>query len=90
MEQFKAEFLRTLCPFMEMMEAKREATSSEEWISFVRTIQLRIMNEPEQYLGRELPSLLTVQLVVNEIFEEFVSDNSSHRNRSKMQISRTT
>ena len=90
MEQFKAEFLYTLRPFMEMLETRRGAASSEEWVSSVRTLQLRVMTEPEQYLGRELPSQLIVDLIINEIFEEFVYKNSSQKGQSKLQMSQAT
>lgn len=89
MEQFKTDFLSTLRPFIEMLETKRKVMLMEDWVSFVRTVQLRIMTEPEQYLGRELPSQLTVELIINEIFEEFLYEYSSPEVQRKIQVSST-
>lgn len=77
MELHKFKFLKVLGPFLDLLEAKRENSDFESWTNSVRCTQLRVVAEPEQYLGRDLPSPPTIHILVDEIFEEFIKENSA-------------
>jgi hypothetical protein len=76
MELIKLEFRQILRPFLDLLESKRNNSNLESWIVSVRNVQLRIVAEPQQYLGKELPSPPTIHILIDEIFEEFIQENS--------------
>ena len=68
-------FIEALEPFMVFMEAQQKQMTLGNWIDAVQRVQLRITVNPEQYLGRELPSTHCIQKIVNEIFNDFITEN---------------
>ena len=41
----------------------------------LQRVQLQVV-EPQQYLGRELPSTHCIQKIVAEIFDDFIAENA--------------
>jgi hypothetical protein len=73
--KYKQIFLDALQPFMELLVAKQKQMTLGSWMDGVQQIQLRIIDSPEQYLGRELPTTHCIQKIVTEIFDDFITEN---------------
>lgn len=70
--ELKLKFFLTLQPFMDLLEYQREYVSLNDWMHLVNRDHARIISQPEQYLGRELPSSAIIKRMVDEIFKEFI------------------
>lgn len=73
--KYKQIFLNALEPFMDLLEDQQKQMRLGNWMDSVQRIQLRIIVNPEQYLGRELPSKHCIQKIVTEIFDDFITEN---------------
>ena len=49
----------------------KETMSDDSWVTHVQDIQTRVMNNPVEFLGRNLPAATTVNEVVALIFNQF-------------------
>ncbi|HEY8937169.1 MAG TPA: hypothetical protein VIM65_18210 [Cyclobacteriaceae bacterium] len=72
--EYKRQFSLTLKPVMEMLEHKRNQMNSEDWAIHVIHVEASIINNPDQYIGRELPNINVVDRIIREIFEDFLQD----------------
>jgi hypothetical protein len=72
--EYKRQFSLTLKPILEMLEHKRHQMSSEDWDVHVIQVEASIINNPEQYVGKELPNVNIVVRIIREIFEDFLQD----------------
>jgi hypothetical protein len=62
-----------LQPYFELLEHLETKMNHDQWISFVdRTVEY-ICNDPEQYLGNNIPSKEVAVEIIREAFEEFLS-----------------
>lgn len=73
-DDFKRRIVQILGPFIELLQYQREYITLGDWLHLVRRDHARIVSEPEQYLGTELPSSKIVKEVVDEIFKEFIDN----------------
>jgi hypothetical protein len=73
--KYKQIFLDALEPFMDFLKYQQTEMPLKNWMDAIERIQLRITVNPEQYLGRELPSSVCVQKLVTEIFDDFITEN---------------
>lgn len=73
--RYKRIFIDALEPFMDFLETKQKQMSLGSWMEAVQRVQVRITINPEQYLGKELPSTHCIQKIVAEIFDEFITEN---------------
>ena len=73
--KYKQIFLNALEPFLDFLGDQQKQMSLGNWMESVQRIQLRITINPEQYLGRELPSTHCIQKIVSEIFDDFITEN---------------
>jgi hypothetical protein len=74
-KKYKHLFLTTLEPFLDFLEAQQEEMTVGNWLEVVHRTQIRITVNPEQYLGRDLPTTEDITKIINEIFDEFMSDH---------------
>lgn len=63
-----------LSPMFELFRHKKENTENEEWLKFVLRTEERIVNNPEQFLGSELPSKLVLEQSVKELFDQYLKE----------------
>jgi len=73
--RYKQIFIEALEPFMDFLGAQQKEMTLGNWMDAVQRVQLRIAVNPEQYLGRELPSMHCIQKIVTEIFDDFITEN---------------
>lgn len=59
----------TLEPVIQLLEFKKTELSFSDWIKFLESTKLSIVNNPEQYLGQDLPCSKIIKESVEEIFE---------------------
>lgn len=69
---FKRTFAQTLRPFIELLEHQREYVTFSDWIQLVHRDHARVLMQPEQYLGKDLPSPKIIKQAVDEIFKELI------------------
>jgi hypothetical protein len=72
--EYKRQFSLMLKPILEMLEHKRHKMNSEDWAVHVIQIEASIINNPDQYIGKELPNVNIVVRIIREIFEDFLQD----------------
>jgi hypothetical protein len=70
-------FKSKLAPMFEVLEYKKTLMDSSEWMAFVSKTQASILNNPDQFLGRELPASCLIEIAVMEIFAEFLAQQEA-------------
>lgn len=63
-----------LSPMFELFRHKKTNTENDEWLKFVLRTEERIVNNPEQFLGSELPSKLVLEQSVKELFDQYLKE----------------
>jgi len=76
LEAYKNSFRFTIDPIVQLLEHKRTVLKFSEWIRFVESTKSRIIENPEQYLGKNLPDRKIIVTSIDIIFEEMVEDQS--------------
>jgi hypothetical protein len=71
---YKRKFKNALEPMLVMLLNHKETMSDDSWVTHVQDIQTRVMNNPGEFLGRNLPPATTVKEVVALIFNQFVRE----------------
>lgn len=74
LEIYKNTFRFTLEPILQLLEHKRTLLHFLEWIQFVESTKSRIINNPEQYLGKNLPDQAIITQCIEMIFDEMVEE----------------
>jgi hypothetical protein len=77
----KRKFKNALEPMLVMLLNNRETMSDDSWVAHVQDIQTHVVNNPVEFLGRNLPPPATINEVVALIFNQFVSE--CYRDNSK-------
>jgi hypothetical protein len=77
LKTYKRKFNNTLSPIKAMLVSRRGTLPKAEWLSFVERTKESVINQPDQYLGRDLPDKIAVGLLVRAIFEEFLEEEVS-------------
>jgi hypothetical protein len=65
-------FNRALEPFKVMLVNRRAELSSQDWFHLVNRTKEGILNQPDQYLGKELPDAETLSIAIDKIFSDFL------------------
>ena len=60
-----------------MLLHHKSTESVHDWFMLINNLEARIILDPVQYLGQNLPPREVIDEVINEIFEEFVRDPAS-------------
>ncbi|HCW08270.1 MAG TPA: hypothetical protein DGG95_12990 [Cytophagales bacterium] len=76
-QSYESLFNKYLDPFKAMLVYKKRSLSDDEWLSLVERIKNSIIQNPEQYLGRELPDHATIEETVSEIFTSFIKNQKT-------------
>lgn len=71
---YKRKFNTSLEPIKIMLGKKRPYVSHDEWLNLVNKTKTAIISEPDQYLDTVLPSSEIIQMLIDDIFEQFVND----------------
>lgn len=74
---YKEKFKQALKPFVEMLEYQKSIVSLRNWLTLVETLTERVIQNPDQYLGNDLPSKEIISEIVHGIFDEFVGMQTS-------------
>lgn len=67
-------FRASLWPYFEMMDYKRSTMRPGMWIQFVESVRLSIINNPEQFLGKDIPSKEIISKEMTVIFKEYLTE----------------
>ena len=71
-ENHKNLFFHHLKPFLDMLEFQLTAMDAREWEATVHRIASGVENQPEQYLGKDLPAHEVTAHLIREIFDDFI------------------
>lgn len=55
-----------------MLIAKKSELQGEKWKEYVSATRGRIINNPEEFLGRDLPNNSLLCDIVEDIFDQFI------------------
>jgi hypothetical protein len=69
-QDYKVLFTSALRPFIEMFEHQRRGMDPIDWRDHVNRVLMAVVNNPEQYLGQNLPPKETTTTIVLEIFND--------------------
>jgi hypothetical protein len=53
-----------------MLQHKKQQLSPEAWISFVKQTKQSIINNPDQYLEKDIPKADKLLIVIDQVFDE--------------------
>ncbi|SKC83297.1 hypothetical protein [Ohtaekwangia koreensis] len=73
----KRVYIPMLQPYFEVLEHLETKMNHDQWINYVERTVEYICNDPEQYLGNNIPSKEVVAEIIREVFEEFLSSHVS-------------
>lgn len=73
-KKYKTKFRYALQPMFAMLADKRKTMSILEWQKFIQRTRERILDNPAEFLGAELPEYSLMRDVLDEIFLEFHKD----------------
>jgi hypothetical protein len=69
---YKKQFNVTLEPIKVMLLDRKYTLEHTEWVALVERTESSILRNPDQYLGKELPEQESLNIIVKNIFEEFL------------------
>lgn len=75
---YVSEFEKTLAPFLEMLTYQRTQLELKDWEKMVERTLYQICQQPEQYLGKDLPASAVIKKSVGKIFDQFTSSLPKH------------
>ncbi len=73
-ELYRKQFDMTLEPFKVMLKEKKQTLAYQDWRALVERTTSSILKNPDQYLGKELPEQESLNIIVKNIFEEFLGN----------------
>jgi hypothetical protein len=73
-ESNKNTFRVVLAPIFELLVFKKGKLKQMDWLAFVARTEASIKQNPQQFLGNELPHKSTVEQAITEIFIEFMEE----------------
>lgn len=73
---YKNMFRGHLFPFLQMMSGLQPEMEAKRWIVMTNGISSRVIANPEQYVGRDIPRSEITTMIIQEIFDEFVRENA--------------
>ena len=79
LKKYKTRFRYSLQPMFALLEAKEKTLRHDEWQSFVKKTQERILLNPIDYLGMDIPDESLLKDIIEEIFIEFFKDQKVKR-----------
>ena len=72
-DDYKRFFRITLWPYLEMLLSKQNDYTLEAWLHMIDQTRSRIISNPQQYLGNDLPSPDIIAELVMKVFEDFIA-----------------
>lgn len=69
---FRRKFNNALEPIKVMLVDKKKKLTLASWITIVNQTRDRVLLQPDQYLGEQLPPHEHMVNIVNDIFRDFV------------------
>jgi len=74
---YKRKFNHALEPLKEMLVHQQTILANKEWLKFVDRTRMSVINQPEQYLGTDLPDKEELTILINGIFQDFLKHHSA-------------
>ena len=71
---YKKQFNVTLEPIKVMLVDRKGTLGYHDWKALVERTEASILRNPDQYLGKELPEQESLNIIVKNIFEEFMEN----------------
>jgi hypothetical protein len=71
---YKKQFNIALEPFKDMLMNRKATLAYPDWRALVERTESSILRNPDQYLGQELPEQESLNVIVKDIFEEFLGN----------------
>lgn len=68
----RSNLARTISPFLELLEDQKQHVTQTQWLTAVRSLMTRIIENPDQYLTQDLPPQEVTTGIVRSIFHEFI------------------
>ena len=65
-----------LNPIKVMLVNRKKDMSNEEWLNLVSNTKKSILDHPGQYIDEDLDENLQIEIVIDQIFEEFIKDQT--------------
>lgn len=70
----KQRISKDIQPLKEMLSDRYDPSRKQAWLNFIKTTKNSILQNPDQYIDIEkLPAPETLSLLVNEIFDEYIT-----------------
>ena len=73
-KRYKTKFRYALQPVFSMLVGKEKEMPHEDWLQLIKTTEQRILLNPVDFLGTDLPGKDLMKDIVEEIFKEFDKD----------------
>jgi hypothetical protein len=73
---YKNVFRITLQPIIDLLDHKKTQLSEQDWIRFMEITKSSIQANPDQFLGKELPSRAVIQQIVDDIFVDYLKEQT--------------
>jgi hypothetical protein len=71
---FKSVFRIALRPMMDLFDHKKKTLNPDQWVKFINTTKSRIISNPDQFLGKDLPSAQLILEITEEIFADYLQE----------------
>jgi hypothetical protein len=65
-----------LLPFVELFDHKRTQMTESEWRAFIEATKIRVLQDPGQFFGNDLPETSILNLCIEDIFSEIISEQN--------------
>jgi|GEM_PF-2747814 hypothetical protein len=74
--KYKGRFRFALKPYFVMMNARYATMRYDQWLAYVAGIHDRVIVNPVEFLGADLPEANLLRDVVDDVFEEFLREHA--------------
>lgn len=71
---FKRRFRNSLQPLFVMLIAKKASMDQAAWFHMVNNTKARVIHNPQDFLGTDVPGHSLLQDIVEELFLEFLKE----------------
>ena len=73
-KKYKTKFRYALKPIFAMLTAKTEDMERDEWTEYVKRTHRRILQNPIDFLGTDLPNSSLLKDILDELFLDYGKD----------------
>ena len=73
-KKYKTKFRYALNPIFAMLTSKKKDMEKQQWDEYVKKTHERILRNPVDFLGTDLPNENLMTDILDEIFRDFAKD----------------